>query len=88
MLKCYHEIGPNKSIKVHFLESDLVKFPDNCDDFSDEKEERFHQGLKIMEDRYQGRRDKRMMADYYSSIKRDLSDMQHDRKSRKKRFLP
>ena len=36
MLKCYHEIGFNMSIKVHFRDSHLDKFPDNCDDFSDE----------------------------------------------------
>ena len=72
MLKCYHEIGANMSIKVHFLDSHLDKFPDNCGDFSDKQGERFHQDLKIMVDRYQGRWDKRMMADYCWSIKRDL----------------
>ena len=72
MLKCYHEIGANMSIKVYFLDSYLDKFPDNCGDFSDKQGERFHQDLKIMEDRYQGRWDKRMMADNCWSIKRDL----------------
>ena len=88
MWKCYHEISANMSIKVHFLDSHLDKFPGNCGDFSDEQGERLHQDLKIMEDRYQGRWDKRMMADYCWSIKRDLSDTQHDGKSRKRRFLP
>ena len=88
MLKCYPEIGPNMSIKVHFLDSHLDKFPDKSGDFSDAQGERFHQDLKIMEDHYKGRWDKRMMADYCWSIKRDLSNMQHDRKSRKRRFLP
>ena len=60
MLKCYYEMGANMSIKVHFLDSHLDKFPDNYGDFSDEQGERFHQDLKIMEDRYQGRWDKRM----------------------------
>ena len=84
MLKCYHEIGANMSINVHFLDSHLEKFPDNCGDFCDEQGERFHQNLKIMEDRYQGRWNKTMMADYFWNIKRDLSD----RKSRKRKFLP
>ena len=53
MLKCYHEIGANVSIKVQFLDSHLDKFPGNCGDFSDEQGERFHQDLKVMEDCYQ-----------------------------------
>ena len=88
ILKCYHEIDANMISKVHFLDSHLGKFLYNCGDFSDEQGERFHQDLKIMEDRYQGRWDKRMMADYCWSIKRDFSNMQHDRKSQKRRFLP
>ena len=88
MLKYYHEIGVDMSIKVHFWDSHLDKFPDNCGDFSDEQGERSHQDLKIMGNHYQERWDKRMMADYFYSIKRDLSDVQHDRKSRKRRFLP
>ena len=75
MLKCYHEIYGNMSIKVHFLDSHLDKFPDNFDDFSDKQRERFHQELKIMEDRYQGQWNKRMMMDYPWSIKQDLSGM-------------
>ena len=88
MMKCYHEIRVDMSIKIHFLDSHLDKFPDNCGDFSDEQGERFHHDLKIMEDRYQGRWNKRIMADYCWSIKWDLSDMQHNRESRKRRFLP
>ena len=88
MLKCYHEIRVDMSIKIHFLDIHLDKFPDNCGDFSDDQGERFHHDLKIMEDRYQGRWNKRIMADYCWSIKRDLSDMQHNRESRKRRFLP
>jgi hypothetical protein len=88
MLECYHEIGANMSIKVHYVHSHLDKFPDNCGDFSDEQGERFHQDLKVMEDRYQGRWDKRMLADYCWSIKRDINDAHYDRKSRKRKFLP
>ena len=75
MLKCYHEIDGNMSIKVHFLDSHLDKFPDNFGDFSNKQRERFHQELKIMEDRYQGQWNKRMMVDYPWSTKLDLSDM-------------
>ena len=57
------------SIKVHFLFSHLDKFPDNLGDHSDEQGERFHQDLKVMEDRYKGRWDSSMLADYCLSIK-------------------
>ena len=39
-------------------------FPDNLDDVSDEQQERFHQDMKIMKERYQGRWGKTMLADY------------------------
>ena len=87
MLKCYHEIGANMSIRIHFLDSHLDIFPDNCGDWSDEQGERFHQNLKIMEDCYQGWWEKRMMVEYCLSIKQVLSDTQHGRKSRKRRIF-
>ena len=43
------------SIKVHFLHNHLDRFPANCGDVSDEQVERFHQDIKEMETRYQGR---------------------------------
>ena len=43
------------SIKVHFLKIHLNEFPANLGDVSDEHGERFHQGIKVMEKRYQGR---------------------------------
>ena len=42
MLTCYREIGANTSIKVHFLDSNLDRFSENCGDVSDEQGERFH----------------------------------------------
>ena len=50
MLDNYHEVGANMSIKVHFLDSHLDRFPENCGDVSDEQEKRFHQDIKIMEE--------------------------------------
>ena len=49
------------SIKLHYLHSHLDKFPDNLGDVSEEKGEKFHQDIKVMEDRYQGRWDPHMM---------------------------
>ena len=57
------DIKANMSIKMHFLNSHLVRFPENLGDVSDEQGERFHQDIKEMENRYQGRWDEVMMAD-------------------------
>ena len=69
MLLVFRDLGCNMSIKLHFLNSHLDQFPDNLGAWSDEQGERFHQDLKIREQRYQRRWDKSMMADYYWSIK-------------------
>ena len=45
------------SVKMHFLHSYLDYFPENCDDYSEEQRERFHQDISIMEERYHGGRD-------------------------------
>ena len=43
------------SVKVHFLHSHLDYFPENLGAMSEEQGERFHQVLKTMEKRSQGR---------------------------------
>ena len=87
LLKSLQNIGANMRIKIHFLHSHLNKFPDYCGDVSDEQGERFYH-IKIMEEQYQGRWDKQMIADYCWSIKRDLNNIEYDRQSRKRKFLP
>ena len=74
------------SIKVHFLHSHLDCFPENLGALSDELRERFHQDVKEMEERYQGRWDAVMLADYWWSIKRD-SVATLSRKSLKGKFM-
>ena len=76
------------SIKMHFLNSHLQLFPANLGDVSDEQGERFHQDIKVMEDRYQGRWDIHMMVDYCWSIQRDCTGRLHSRKSIKRKFVP
>ena len=76
------------SIKVHFLKIHLNEFPANLGEVSDEHGERFHQGIKVMEKRYQGRQNTHIMADYCWSIQRDCVDMKHSRRSRKWKFVP
>ena len=68
-LNSFRLLGCNMSIKVHYLFSHLKNFPDNLGDVSDEQGERFHQDIKIMEDRYKGRWGRTMLADYCWSLK-------------------
>ena len=65
---------------------DLVEILHDSFDVSDEHGEPFHQDIKVMEERYQGRWNTHMMADYCCSIQRDCVDMKHSRLSRK--FVP
>jgi len=64
MITCFKKLGCNMSIKMHFLFSHTNRFPENLGATSDEQGERFHQHMKEMETRYQGRWDAVMMADY------------------------
>ena len=85
LLESFHKLGCNMSIKVHFLHSHLDEFPANLGDVSDEQG--FHQDIQTMGERYQGRYDTKMMADYCRSLKRDCVDIQYTRKSHKRKFL-
>ena len=57
------------TIKVHFLQSHSDRFPGNLGDVGDKRRERFHQDIKVMKERYQGRWDKKMMSDYCWCLK-------------------
>ncbi|KAI6658902.1 hypothetical protein LOD99_10913 [Oopsacas minuta] len=71
MLKNFHSLGTKMSIKLHYLCSHLERFPENLGDLSEEQGERFHQDIRTMEERYQGRWDAHMLADYCWSLMRD-----------------
>ncbi|GFW53761.1 uncharacterized protein TNCV_3938551 [Trichonephila clavipes] len=73
------------SVKVHLLYSHLDYFPENLGAVSEEQGERFHQDIKEMERRYQGRWNVNMMADYCWMLKRKNSQ-EHSRKSAKRSF--
>lgn len=47
----YEELGQNTLTKRHFFYSHLLRFPDNLGDFSEGQWERFHQDIKVMEER-------------------------------------
>ena len=77
-------LGCRISIKLHYLHSHLDKFPDNLGDVSEEQGERYHQDIKVMEDRYQGRWNSYMMSDYCWSLMRANPDALHKRASSRK----
>jgi hypothetical protein len=55
MFENFKKLGCNMSVKVHFLHSHIEYFPENLGRFSEEQGERFHQDIKEMDKRYQGR---------------------------------
>ena len=87
LMKSFENLGARMSIKMHFLQSHLDYFPQNCGDYSEEQGERFHQDIKTMEIRYQGRWDINMLADYCWCLKRDEPMSLHKRKSPRASFL-
>ena len=59
------------SLKLHLMDSHVEYFPENLKDYSGKQAVRFHQGIKIMEQRYQRRWEKNITADYCWMLKRD-----------------
>ena len=88
ILNAFRILGCNISIKMHYLFSHMDRFPENLGSMSDEQGERFHQEMKEMETRYQGRWDAVMMADYCWTLKRDMPDGEHCQISNKRKFPP
>ena len=88
MLTAFRNLGCNMSIKMHYLFSHMDRFPENLGSMSDEQGERFHQDMKEMETRYQGRWDAVMMADYCWTLKRDIPTAEHSRSSKRWKFMP
>ena len=68
------------TFKLHLLNSHLDYFPENLGAESEEQVERFHQDIKEMERRYQGRWDTNMMGDYCWMLHME-SITSHKRKS-------
>ena len=88
LLQAFYNLRCNMSVKVHFLHSHLSYFPENLGAFSEEQGERFHQDIKVMEKRYQGKWNVSMIADYCWNLIRETSDFQHSRQSKKRKLLP
>lgn len=87
LVQSFKLLGARMAVKLHFLNSHLAYFPENCGDYSEKQGERFHQDIRVMEERYQGRWDINMLADYCWCLKRDSSELDHKRKSMKKSFM-
>lgn len=85
MLRELRTLGCNMSLKLHFLFSHLDVFPDNLGALSEEQGERFHQDIREMERRYQGRWNTSMMADYCWMLCRESTE-KHKRKSKRQTF--
>ena len=86
-MQSFKALGAHMSVKMHFLRSHLDYFPDNCGDYSEEQGERFHQDIRTMEERYQGRWNINVLTDYCWCLKRDLTGEKHKKKSLKKSFF-
>jgi hypothetical protein len=86
MLDKFKLLGCNMGLELHFLASHLDYFPPNLTAVSEEQSERFHQDLKDLKRRYQGRWNVNMMADYCWSIARDDPSREHKRTSRTHKF--
>ena len=80
------DFGCRVSVKIHYLHSHLDNFPENLGDVREEQGERFHQDIKTMEERYQGRWDSHMMADYCWSLMRNNPEAVHLRSAKKRKF--
>jgi hypothetical protein len=63
MLEKFKVLGCLKSLKIHFFISNLEKFSENLGTVSEDQGELFHQNIKEMERRYQGRWNVNMMSD-------------------------
>ena len=88
ILKKFKRLNVHMSIKIHFPFSHLDRFSKNLRAVSDEKWERFHQDIKVFEQRYQGRWDSHMMADYCWTIMKENISSEQIRRSKKTIFVP
>ncbi|GBM17666.1 hypothetical protein AVEN_202829-1 [Araneus ventricosus] len=88
MVKCFRVIGCNMSytfwillwIKLHVLDSHLNLFPQNLDAISYKHGERFYQDISMFENRFSGRWNRSMIAEYCWSVIRDTQSDAYKRK--------
>jgi len=83
LLQNYQKLSCKISLKIHFLQSNLNFFPENCNAVSGEHGERFHQDIPSMEKRYQGKWDCAMLADYCWTLERDDPTVEYKRQAKR-----
>ena len=76
------------SIKLHFQHSHIANLPESHDKVSDEQSKQLYQILMVPEERYRNRWDEITTDEYCLSIKRNCLQIEHSRKSYKRKFLP
>ncbi|GBM99306.1 hypothetical protein AVEN_258407-1 [Araneus ventricosus] len=86
MIKNVKILDCSMSLNVHFLDSHLVYFPENLGAVSEEQGEIFHQDIKEMERRYQGKWNVSMIANCFWILQRANPCKVHMRKSDKRTF--
>ena len=64
-------LGAQMSFNVHFSNSHLDNFPENCGDYSEKQSEHFHQDICTMEKQYQSCWNINMLADYCWCLRKD-----------------
>jgi hypothetical protein len=67
------------SLKFHLLNMDLEFFPENLGAVCEEQGKRFHQDIKEMERRYQGRWNVNMMGDCWK-LHHEITETLHKNK--------
>lgn len=87
MLTAYKAQGCKMSLKVHFLHSHIEYFPENLGAYSEEQGERFHQDVRDIERRYQGRWNVSMLADYCWMLKRETKETKEGNQKRVRRSI-
>ncbi|UYV75122.1 hypothetical protein LAZ67_12002550 [Cordylochernes scorpioides] len=71
MISKFHKLEYIRNLKFHFMDSHLNYFSDNLSAESEEQGERFHQDIKIIEQRYNGLWNQHMMAENCWILMRD-----------------
>ena len=69
----FQSLGARMFTKMHFLTSHLDYFPQNCNDYSEERGERFHQEIRMMEELYHGHWDINILVDYCWCLRKKYS---------------
>ena len=64
MVNKFKKQGCLMSVKLHYVDAHLDKFPQNCGHQGEQQGERGHQDAKPIERRHQGKKDVRFLADY------------------------